>query len=101
MAERSLALHDDLDAFVAEVLKNPEAKAAFEDSSTQHAVIDGLLARRKELGWSQAEVARRMGCDRKTVARFEMESAQPTIQAAQLYARVVGMQLTIYLGWSE
>lgn len=87
----------ELDAFVAEVLKNPEAKAAYDNATARHAILDTLYAKRLTDGLSAREVARRMGVSDATVRRLEHEGSDPTISLVQLYAGAVGYTLQLDL----
>lgn len=54
---------------------------------------DVLRRRRAELGLSQAELASRLGVDRRQVRRYETGESQPTLVAARALATALGITL--------
>src|SRR5262245_36753734 len=79
----------DQDDFFAEVLANPEARAAFDDAQARDSLVDALVALRHALGLTQTEVARRMGVKQPMVSGFENEGSDPRLSTIQRYARAV------------
>lgn len=79
----------DSDDFFAEVLANPEARAAFEDAQARSNLVDALVKLRRALGLTQTEVARRMGVKQPMVSGFENEGSDPRLSTIQRYARAV------------
>jgi len=57
------------------------------------ALSDELVARRRELGLSQTEVAARMGTSQSAVARLEAGAADIRLSTLERYAVAVGIQL--------
>jgi transcriptional regulator with XRE-family HTH domain len=54
-----------------------------------HGLLDTLVARRRDLGLTQKQVADRMGVRQPAVSGFETESSDPKISTVQRYARAV------------
>lgn len=81
--------------FIDEVLKDPEARAAFEDAQYRHAIVDKLVQRRKRLGITQAELADMLSISQSTVAGFESETSDPTLRSMQRYARALGARIWV------
>lgn len=79
----------DQDDFFAEVLADPEARAAFDDAQARNSLVDALVNLRHALGLTQTEVARRMGVKQPMVSGFENEGSDPRISTIQRYARAV------------
>lgn len=77
------------DDFFAEVLANPDARAAFEDAQARNNLVDALVNLRHALGLTQTEVARRMGVKQPMVSGFENEGSDPRLSTIQRYARAV------------
>lgn len=96
---------DSLESEVAESLKDPEYRAAYEDSSDRHNLIDRLVQVRKERGLTQKQVAQRMGVGQSTIAGFENEGSDPRLSTVQRYARavearcVVSVQVPLKCDW--
>lgn len=87
----------EFDNFLTNVLTNPVARAAFEDSQSRNAIIDRLQNARVAADLSMREVARRMGVSDATVRRLEHEGSDPTVSLVQLYAGAVGYTLQLDL----
>lgn len=52
-----------------------------------------ISERRKKLGWTQAELAERIGVDTETVSRFERGSNLPSLQRLEKLADVLKLPL--------
>lgn len=52
-----------------------------------------IAERRKKLGWTQAELAERIGVDTETVSRFERGSNLPSLQRLEKLADVLKLPL--------
>jgi transcriptional regulator with XRE-family HTH domain len=59
----------------------------------QQSLVDGLVARRRELGLSQNEIAARMGTSQPAVARLEAGGVDARMSTLQRYADAVGVRL--------
>jgi transcriptional regulator with XRE-family HTH domain len=92
------AMHAAIDQdFFAEVLANPEARAAFDDAQARNSLVDALVSLRHALGLTQTEVARRMGVKQPMVSGFENEGSDPRLSTIQRYARAVHATATFSL----
>ena len=80
---------DELDAHVADSMKDPEFRAASADFDRRVGLIETLVKLRKEVGLTQAQLARRMGVGQSTVSGFETEGSDPRLSTVQRYARAV------------
>lgn len=56
-------------------------------------LVADLVARRRELGLSQAEIAARMGTSQPAVARLESGTADVRLATLERYAAALGRQL--------
>lgn len=91
--------HDEL---VEKMLSNPEVKAEYERLNREEfAILDEMLAARREAGLTQAQVAERMGTKAPSVARLESALASgkhsPSIETLRKYAKALGKQLEVHL----
>lgn len=76
-------------AYLNERLADPELRAGHEDYEARRAIVAELVSRRKSLGLSQSQVARRMGVKQPTVSGFENEDTDPRLSTMHRYARAV------------
>jgi transcriptional regulator with XRE-family HTH domain len=96
---------DSLDDEIKESLKDPQYRAASEDSLERYDLIDRLVQTRKSRGLTQKQVAERMGVGQSTVAGFENEGSDPRLSTVQRYARavetrcVVSIQVSVECDW--
>jgi transcriptional regulator with XRE-family HTH domain len=88
---------DSLASEIEESLKDPQYRAAFEDSSHRYRVIDLLVRLRKARKLTQKQVAERMGVGQSTVAGFENEGSDPRLSTVQRYARAVESRCVVTL----
>jgi hypothetical protein len=61
-------------------------------------LVAALVARRRELGLSQTEVAARMGTSQSAVARLESGTGDVRLTTLERYAAAIGEQLDWRLG---
>ena len=52
-----------------------------------------LQALRRQRGWSQAELARRVGVAKNTITRLEIGNRQPSVDLLERLARVLRVSL--------
>ncbi|MFI7644144.1 helix-turn-helix domain-containing protein [Nonomuraea sp. NPDC049400] len=60
-----------------------------------HALVSGLITRRRELGLTQKEVGRRINVSQGTVAQWESGRNLPPVDRLESYAGAVGMRLVL------
>ena len=58
-------------------------------------VIDALVAKRKELGLSQAALAERTGMKQSAVARIESKRISPTLETIETLCEAMGLVLSV------
>jgi len=58
-------------------------------------LIDDLKARRQSLGWTVKEVGERCGIDEKSLGEWEHGITSPRLDAVQLWASTLGLNLTL------
>ncbi|ELJ9861498.1 helix-turn-helix domain-containing protein [Escherichia coli] len=88
--------HDEM---VAKMLSNPTVKAEYDAIADEFALLDEMLAARKEAGLTQAEVAERMGTKATAITRMESNLASgvsgPSFATLKKFARATGKKLQI------
>jgi len=87
---------------VKAMLKNPEVKAEAERLNREEfALLDQILAARKSAGFSQADVAERMGTHAPAIARMESSLAtgkhSPSLNTLRRYAQALGKRVELHL----
>jgi DNA-binding XRE family transcriptional regulator len=86
---------------VGKMLGDPEVKAEYDALEPEFELLDELLKARDEAGFTQEDVAKRMGTSRPAVARIEAGGGSkrhsPSIATLRKYADAVGCKLQIKL----
>lgn len=91
--------HDEL---VARMLENPGVRAEYDRLEREEfAILDEMLAARREAGLTQAQIAERMGTKAPAVARLEGALASgrhsPSLETLRKYAAALGKRLEVHL----
>jgi DNA-binding XRE family transcriptional regulator len=86
----------------AKALADPEVMAEYERLNREEfAILDEILAARREAGLTQAQVAEKMGTKAPAVARLEASLASgkhsPSIGTLRKYAHALGKRLEVHL----
>ena len=87
---------------VNKMLKNPAVKVEVEKLNREEfAILDQILAARKEAGLSQAQIAKRMGTHAPAIARLEGALAtgkhSPSLSTLRKYAAALGKRIELHL----
>jgi len=87
--------------FKAKMLEDPVVRAEYDLLNREEfAILDEILAARREAGLTQAQVAERMGTKAPTVARLEAALVSgkhsPSIGTLRKYAKALGKRLEIH-----
>jgi len=87
---------------VAKMLEDPEVRAEYERLNREEfALLDEMLAARREAGLTQAQVAERMGTKAPAVARLENTLASdkhsPSLDTLRKYAAALGKRVEVHL----
>ncbi|EEW3194486.1 helix-turn-helix transcriptional regulator [Escherichia coli] len=80
-------------------MKDPAFKAEYDAIADEFALLDEMLAARKEAGLTQAEIAERMGTKATVISRMESNLASgvsgPSFSTLKKFARATGKKLQI------
>ena len=84
------------------MLKNSAVKAEVDKLNREEfAILDEILAARKESGLTQAQIAKLMGTQAPAVARLESSLAtgkhSPSLNTLRKYAAAVGKKIELHL----
>jgi len=87
---------------VSKMLKNSAVKAEVDKLNREEfAILDEILATRKESGLTQAQIAKLMGTQAPAVARLESSLAtgkhSPSLNTLRKYAAAVGKKIELHL----
>ena len=87
---------------VNKMLKNSAVKAEVDKLNREEfAILDEILAARKESGLTQAQIAKLMGTKAPAVARIESSLAtgkhSPSLNTLRKYAAAVGKKIELHL----
>ncbi|HBC1013020.1 TPA: helix-turn-helix transcriptional regulator [Escherichia coli] len=87
------------DGMAAKWMADPAFKAEYDAIADEFALLDEMLAARKEAGLTQAEVAERMGTKATAITRMESNLASgvsgPSFATLKKFARATGKKLQI------
>jgi transcriptional regulator with XRE-family HTH domain len=88
-----------LKQFKKRALARPEVKKAYDELAEEFAFLDQVLKARTESGFTQAEVAKRVGTTQSAIARLESAAPKhsPSIVTLQRYAKAIGYKVEIRL----
>ncbi|WP_417666404.1 helix-turn-helix domain-containing protein [Pseudidiomarina sp.] len=78
-------------------LSNPKVKAEYEKLECEFNLIDQLLTMRSKSGFTQAQVAERMGTKKSNISRLEHGNSNPSWSTLLKYAHACGFELSLKL----
>jgi transcriptional regulator with XRE-family HTH domain len=87
---------------VSKMLKNSAVKAEVDKLNREEfAILDEILAARKESGLTQSQIAKLMGTQAPAVARLESSLAtgkhSPSLSTLRKYAAALGKKIELHL----
>jgi ribosome-binding protein aMBF1 (putative translation factor) len=87
-----------LKEYIAEQMKKPEFKKAWEDLDPEFQVLKAMIKAREKTGISQAELARRVGTKQSVISRLEHGAfSKATLETIKKMADALDMRLEIRL----
>ncbi len=87
-----------LKEYIAEQMKNPEFRKAWEDLEPEFQVLKAMIKAREKTGISQAELARRVGTKQSVISRLERGAfSKATLETIKKMADALDMRLEIKL----
>ena len=81
--------------FKKEVLKNKNVRAAYDALGPEFEVIAALIKRRLEKGFTQRQLAERLGTKQSAIARLESCAYNPSIDFLKKVTRALDARLRI------
>ena len=83
---------------LAEEMKSPQFAAAFQKELSRNRLAEQIAALRQKQGWTQAELARRVGTTQSGIARLENPNYQNySLKALEKLALVLNARLIVGL----
>ena len=80
------------------LLKNPKVKKAYEKLGPEFELAQSLIRARMKKGWTQAELARRVGMQQPNIARLEGgDYDRVSLPTLKKVARALGSEIEIKL----
>lgn len=76
-------------------LQEPAARDAYWQAARAHRIGEEVRRLREERGWSQRELAERMGATQSVIARLEAGGVEPTIATLDRVAAALKVELDI------
>lgn len=83
--------------FKQDLLKNPEVKQEYEVLRPQYELAAQIIERRLKKGFSQAELARKIGTGQSAIARLESGEYNPSVGFLEKVAEATGTRLKVRL----
>lgn len=92
-------MRSSLKRFKARALARPEVRREYDALSDEFELLDEILKARAEAGFTQAELAERIGTTQSAVARMESAIGKhsPSIATLKRYASALGYRLQVRL----
>ena len=81
--------------FLNEQMKDPEFKAEGDALDPEFAVIEAILAARKESGLTQQQLSERTGIAQTDISKLERGNGNPSLRTLQRLAAGMGMRVKI------
>ena len=81
--------------FLNEQMKDPEIKAEWDALDPEFAVIEAILAARKESGLTQQQLSERTGIAQTDISKLERGNGNPSLRTLQRLAAGMGMRVKI------
>lgn len=81
--------------FKRETLKNKKVRLVYEALSLKFEVISALIKRRLEKGFTQRELAKRVGTKQSAIARLESGTYNPSLDFLKKVTRVLDARIQI------
>ena len=84
--------------YIADQMKNPEFKKAWDDLDPEFRVLKAMIKAREKSGISQAELARRLGTKQSVVSRLEHGAfSKASLETIKKVADALDMRLELRL----
>ena len=87
--------HLDFDIWLKEQLKDPAFKTEYDSQQSEFAVINAIIAARREKGITQKSLAEKIGTKQSVISRLESGRANPSVAFLKKLAQALNSHLEI------
>jgi ribosome-binding protein aMBF1 (putative translation factor) len=87
--------HLDFEKFLKESLKDPKIKAEYDRLQPEFQMIDALVKARVKRGFTQKNLARKIGTKQSVISRLETGKANPSLNFLKKLAHALDSRLEI------
>ncbi|MFA4826647.1 MAG: helix-turn-helix transcriptional regulator [Candidatus Shapirobacteria bacterium] len=88
---------DNWEDIKKEILKDPEAKKAYDDLEVEYQILSDLVKLRNKKKITQKQLAEKMGTTQSALSRFEMGGTNPSLGFLKKLAGALGSKLNVRL----
>lgn len=81
-----------------EILSDPEIKAEYDNLEPEYALIRQIIEARRELNWTQKELAEQMGIQQSHISRLESGNYNPSLAFLKRVSKALGKKITLTIG---
>lgn len=89
--------HLDFAVWEKKFLKDPEIRAEYEKLQPEYAVIEAIIKARIQTGFTQKELAEKIGTKQSVISRLESGRANPSIGFLKKMATAMNLKFSIQL----
>ncbi|MEK7480074.1 MAG: helix-turn-helix transcriptional regulator [Patescibacteria group bacterium] len=82
--------------FMAEMMKRPGFKKAYDDLELEFTLIRAILDQRMRKGITQKQLAEKVGTKQSAIARFESGNSNPTLAFVKKLSEALDLKLTVH-----
>ena len=86
-----------LEQLIEELMTDDEFARSYNAVAPEFDIAHQVVQRRRELGWSQAELAERAGTKQANISRLERAVGHPTLSLLKRVAAALGVELRVEL----
>ena len=85
----------NFDEYVAQKLEDPEFKAEYDALEPEFAIINAMIAARKNSGLTQKEISERTGIAQGDISKLENGNGNPSLRTLKRLASAMDMRLEV------
>ena len=90
-----MTTHLDFNTYKKQVFKNPQIKAEYDRLQPEFSLISALIKARKTKGYTQAQLAQKIGTKQSAISRLEGGQFNPTFSLLNKIAKALDSKIHI------